>query len=93
MAKKQKPKIVGLGLDNPDGHVRVTRSENFQLVGGSEETHEVMQEKSIKFDEKLGERGKPLEALERQEFLDLAAECEMNIAMPKPGDDPKRKDR
>ncbi len=80
MAKQKKAKIVGVGLDNRDGHVRVTRSENFHLVGGSDETHEVMQEKSIKFDEKLQSRGKALEELERQEFLDLASECEMNVA-------------
>ena len=90
MAKKQKPKIVGLGLDNQDGHVRVTRSENFQLIGGSEETHEVMQEKSIKFDEKLNARGKDLEQLEPQEFMDIAAECEMNIAVPRKKDEDRR---
>ncbi len=90
MTKKRKPKIVGLGLDNTDGHVRVTRSENFQLMGGSEETHEVMQEKSIKFDEKLNARGKELAQLEPQEFMDLAAECEMNIVTPRKDEDRRR---
>ncbi len=90
MAKRKKAKIVGVGLDGADGHVRVTRSENFHLVGGSDETHEVMQEKSIKFDEKLQSRGKALEELERQEFLDIASECQMNVVDRQDGPDRRR---
>ncbi len=89
MAKQKKAKIFGVGLDKQDGHVRVTKSENFHLVGSSDETHEVMQEKSIKFDEKLHARGKVLEELERQEFIDIAAECEMKIVERK--DKPDRR--
>ncbi len=71
--------LLGVGLDGEDGHTRVTRGENFHLVGGSQETHEVMQEKCIKLNEKLRDRGKQLEELEGKEFLDLAAECKMNV--------------
>ena len=74
----RKAMLLGLGLDNDDGHVRVTRGENFHLVGGSEDTHGVMQEKCIKFNEKLDDRGKRIEQLDPQEFLDIAAECDMN---------------
>ena len=28
--------MLGLGLDNQDGHKRVTKGDNFYLVGGSE---------------------------------------------------------
>jgi len=80
---RKKAKILGVGLDNQDGHVRVTRADNFHLVGGSQETHEVMQEKCIKFNEKLTGRGKQLEDLEHKEFLDLAAECKMNVLRPR----------
>ncbi|MFP4353556.1 MAG: hypothetical protein ACLFUJ_00425 [Phycisphaerae bacterium] len=75
----KKPKILGLGLDNDDGHTRVTRAENFHLVGGSAETHEGMQEQAIRFNEKLKDRGKPLDQLERAEFMDIAAESGMNV--------------
>ncbi len=77
-------KVLGVGLDNDDGHIRITRNRNFHLVGGSQETHELMQEKSIKFNEKLDARGKELVDLEHQEFMDLAAESDMNILIPKP---------
>lgn len=79
-----KAKILGLGLDNNDDQVRITRSKNFHLVGGSKETHGSMQEKCVKFDEKLESRGKELDELEKNEFLDMAQECGMNILLPRP---------
>ena len=70
--KKKKAWLLGLGFDNEDGHVRITRGENFRLFGGSEETHGVMQEKAIKFNEKLADRGKRLEDISKDEFRDIA---------------------
>ena len=84
--ERQKRKILGVGLDNDDGHVRMTRAKNFHLIGGSRETHEVMQVKCVKFNEKLDARGKELEDLERGEFVELAGECEMNVLEPPPRD-------
>ena len=75
--------LLGLGLDNDDGHMRVSRGKNFHLVGGSHDTHEAMQEKCIKFNEKLDARGKRLDDLERKEFSDIAAECKMPVVDPK----------
>lgn len=72
-------KLVGLGLDNPDGQSRITRGKNFHLYGGSHETHERMQEQCIKFNEKLDTKGKRLEDLEHEEFFDIAAECDMPV--------------
>ena len=77
--RNHKPHLLGLGLDNSDGHVRITRGCNFHLLGGSHETHEAMQEKCIKFIEKLDARGKQLDDMDRGELLDLAAECDMNM--------------
>lgn len=64
--------MLGLGLDGGDGHVRVTRGENFRLLGGSEQTHERMQEVAIKINEKLTVRGKSLEEVSPREFRDIA---------------------
>ena len=80
--RKAKLLGLGLGLDNDDGHVRITRGKNFHLLGGSQDTHECMQERCIKFNEKLDSRRKDLEELERGEFLELAAECEMDVVAP-----------
>jgi hypothetical protein len=70
----KKALLLGLGLDNKDGHLRVTQGENFHLVGGSDETHSTMQEKAIKFNEKLRARGRRLEEVSSQEFRDIAHE-------------------
>jgi hypothetical protein len=63
--------FLGVGLDNQDGHHRVTQSDNFLLVGGSSDTHERMQDVAIYFDESLESKGKRLEDAEAQEILDL----------------------
>ena len=63
--------MFGVGLDS-DGHKRVTTGENFALVGGSQQTHEVMTEKVIKINEKLKARGKRLETVGHREFEDIA---------------------
>lgn len=80
---RRKATLVGLGLDNNDGEVRVTRGENFHLLGGSEETHEAMQDKCIRFNEKLQARGKRMSDLACHEFMDIAAECEMTVPVPR----------
>ena len=81
MAKKPKKEEVqvlgflGVGLDNEDGHRRLTQNENFLLVGGSAETHEKMQDVSIYFNEQLKQRGKPLGETEPEEAVDLLREA------------------
>jgi hypothetical protein len=71
--------LLGLGLDNDDGHTRVTSGENFKLIGGSEETHGTMQEKAIRMNEQLKKRGKKLNELSREEFDEIAHKVGMRI--------------
>jgi hypothetical protein len=80
VAKKKRKKketelvgFLGVGLDNEDGHKRLTRTEHFYLVGGSAETHERMQDTAISFDEALKKKGKPLQEASLQEVLELLA--------------------
>lgn len=76
--RKTKPEIVGflgVGLDNDDGHHRRTRCENFLLIGGSEETHERMQETAIRFNEGLKRRHKSLQEASLEEIIDLLHEA------------------
>jgi hypothetical protein len=68
---RRKAVMIGLGLDS-DGHKRLTTGANFVLMGGSEETHEVMTEKVIKINEKLVAAGKRLEEVSRKQFDDIA---------------------
>jgi hypothetical protein len=66
--------FVGVGLDSQDGHQRVTRSEHFLLMGGSEETHQKMQDTAIRFGESLGRKGKTLGETSVEEAVDLLRE-------------------
>jgi hypothetical protein len=65
---------LGLGLDGDDGHTRLTRGDNFVLFGGSQETHAVMQETALKFNERLDRRGKRLEDVSPRELVDILRE-------------------
>ncbi len=77
MARKTKKQqaelvgLVGLGLDNEDGHRRITRGEEFLLVGGSAETHERMQDVAIQVTESLQNKGKRLRDAAAEEVVDL----------------------
>jgi hypothetical protein len=75
-AKKRRPPavveaIVGLGLDGKDGHTRVTRADRVLLLGGSAETHEKMQEMTIRLTERLSAKGKSLGDVSPRELRDL----------------------
>ena len=74
-AKSKKPRkqaaLLGLGLDNDDGHTRITRGQNFLLAGGSYETHARMQETAIKINEQLDKQGQKLEDLSPREFREV----------------------
>ena len=72
--RKRQPKIggiLGVGLDNEDGHKRITSGEKFVLVGGSQDTHERMTETMIKTFEELKRRDKPLEKVDPQELAEI----------------------
>ena len=47
--------LLGVGLDS-DGHKRITKGDNFAMVGGTEETHDGMVEKAVKINEKKPEQ-------------------------------------
>ena len=74
--------MLGVGLDT-DGHKRLTTGPNFLLVGGSQDTHEVMTEKVVKINEKLAAKGKRLEEVSRDEFDDIAHSVGLHQCEPK----------
>jgi hypothetical protein len=73
--KSQVLGFLGVGLDSQDGHQRLTRTENFVLVGGSEQTHEKMQDVSIRFNESLKGRGKRLQEASVEEVVEVLHEA------------------
>ena len=73
--------MLGIGLDT-DGHKRITKGENFALVGGTKETHEVMTETAVKINEKIASRGKRLEEVSHEEFDDIARDVGLHRQDP-----------
>jgi hypothetical protein len=69
--KAKSAKLLGIGLDNEDGHTRMTRGKNFVLCGGSEDTHTRMQETAIKVNEQLDRKGKRLEDVTPNEMVEI----------------------
>jgi hypothetical protein len=67
--------LLGIGLDNEDGHQRITRGESngetFALVGGSSETHERMTETVMKTFEHLSAKGKRLADVHPKELAEI----------------------
>jgi hypothetical protein len=68
---KRDAALVGLGLDNKDGHKRLTTGEQFAVVGGSEETHGRMTETVVKTFEELKARRKHLAEVEPTELAEI----------------------
>lgn len=69
--KRSTGALVGLAFDAEDGHKRLTRGENFVLCGGSQETHELMQETAVKVNEHLERRGRQMSDLTLGELRDI----------------------
>jgi hypothetical protein len=72
--KETKPEVVGLigvGFDHQDEHQRITEGDDFFLVGGSEETHERMQDVAIHVTESLKNKGKRLQDACAEEVIEL----------------------
>ncbi len=80
---KKKSVMVGLGMDS-DGHKRITTGDNFVVAGGTQDTHDQMTEKVVKINEKLTERGKCLNTVERTEFKDIAESVGLKEQSPPP---------
>ncbi|MBL6919409.1 MAG: hypothetical protein ISR41_02780 [Puniceicoccaceae bacterium] len=69
--KKISTQLIGVGLDQLDGHKRITQAEHFAIVGGSQETHERMTETVVKTFETLNRRGKNLDQVGPHELKDI----------------------
>lgn len=69
-------KILGLGFDNEDGHVRITRGDGFEIYLGSKASHEDMQNVCMRIQERLDHMGRKLEDLSREEFAALVSGLE-----------------
>ena len=68
--------MLGIGFDATDGQVRMTRGKNYELVGGSEKTHAVMQETAVKINEHADQAGKRLEEIPSEKIRDICLDVQ-----------------
>jgi hypothetical protein len=64
--------LLGIGLDGKSDQYRVTRSEDFQILGGSERTHRRMQERIIHLQEELAREDRTIANLMPDELEDVS---------------------
>ncbi len=66
MTEQKQKKIVrllGVGFDADDGHVRITNGEKYDVLMGSEQSHEYIQQLIHKIENQLENRGLALDDL------------------------------
>lgn len=78
--------LFGVGLDDPEGHVRITKGEDFRLYGGSKPTHEKMQELTLKTRERLKKRGKRFSTASTREIHETLDNVAHQIGLKRPDD-------
>jgi hypothetical protein len=68
----RKAGILGIGLDDGEGHTYITRGDDFVLFGGSQATHDDLRAKVELFQQELTRRGKTILDLTEDELSEIA---------------------
>jgi hypothetical protein len=79
MNRVAKALLVGLGYDGEDGHIRIARGKNFRVLGGSQETHEMILDKMLQLNKQLDKRSKTLEEVSEKEFRQIARDVGLKV--------------
>ena len=74
--KKRIVRLVGVGFDAEDGHVRLTRGEHFDVWMGSQESHDYLCAFIERIEAHLREKGISLEDISPEEFSLLLRELQ-----------------
>jgi hypothetical protein len=69
-------RIVGVGADQGDGHVRITRGRNFEIYFGSDASHEDMRRLCQRIAALASERGKAIDDLSEAELRELLGQLD-----------------
>lgn len=64
-------RLLGVGFDAEDGHVRITQGEGHDVLMGSEQSHEYLQKLIQKIEDALQDRGMTLDDINPDEFSEF----------------------
>jgi hypothetical protein len=76
MRTEQNKKIIrllGVGFDTEDGHVRMTNGDQYDVLMGSEESHEYIQQLLQRIENAIKAEGKRLDEVSPDELSKLVA--------------------
>ena len=63
--------LVGVGFDQEDGHIRWTRGNGFEVVMGSEKSHEFLSSWIRRIERRVESQGRSIQELTPDELLDI----------------------
>ena len=66
--RKKIIRLLGVGFDTEDGHIRISKGENYDILMGSNESHEYIQQLIQKIEDELKAQGKTLDDFSPDEF-------------------------
>ncbi len=69
--RKKIIRLLGIGFDAEDGHVRITKGEKYDVFMGSDESHEFIRKLIQDIEETIEKRGLSLDDLTPDEFAEL----------------------
>ena len=69
--RKKIIRLLGVGFDAEDEHVRITQGRKFDIIMGSEESHNYIQQLIQRIEDSIQERGLSLDELTPEEFTRL----------------------
>jgi hypothetical protein len=64
-------RLLGVGFDAQDGHVRITQGDQYDVIMGSDESHEYLRKLIQKIESKIGESGLSLNDLTPEKLTEL----------------------
>ena len=69
--RKKIIRLLGVGFDAEDDHVRITRGEKYDVFMGSDESHEFIRKLIQDIENAIEKRGLSLDDLTPEEFTEL----------------------
>lgn len=69
--RKKIIRLLGVGFDAEDGHVRITKGEKYDVFMGSDESHEYIRKLIQDIEEAIEKRGLSLDDITPDEFAEL----------------------
>jgi hypothetical protein len=69
--RKKIVRLLGVGFDTQDDHVRITKGEKYDVFMGSDESHEFIRKLIEDIEEAIEKRGLSLEDITPEEFTAL----------------------